>query len=74
MATFRVTIQYTAEITTDLPEDVLNAMVQQGTDTIDLDEDTTLANYLCEHVKQEDAYSSAAWLSELTDGDDDWIE
>ena len=67
-------MQYTAELTTDLPEEVLNAMIQQGKDQIDLDEDTTLADYLCKHVKQEDAFSAAAWLEELSTADDCWIE
>lgn len=73
--TFRVTVQYTAEITTyNMPDEVLNAMIQQGKDSIELDEISTLADYIVETIKQEDACSSSAWLSLLQSGDNDWIE
>lgn len=73
--TFRVTVQYSAEITTyNMPDEVLNAMIQQGKDIIDLDEITTLSDYILENIKQDDAFSSEAWLTELTSGDNDWIE
>lgn len=74
MARFVVNIKYDYDLEDpNMPQEVLQAMINQGSKTIDLDSDDVLANYIRENVNQEGSLNQKANLQELVDGDDIWI-
>ncbi len=74
MARFVIKVRYIADLEDpNMPQEVLEAMINQGSETINLDEDNVLTNYIIEHVTQENSLYQAANLQALVEGDDEWI-
>lgn len=74
MARFTIRVQYVVDLEVpNMPQEVLDAMIKQGSKTINLDNDNVLANYITNNVTQDDSLSQEANLEELVDGDDIWI-